>query len=304
MDNLDDVMEQHDNEGVESIDQFAQSSNEKPNDEQNVQSEAINCVGVQPINNGTKTLPPNSNQNTNKSKKKRKKIIIITILALILVPALIVAIVGGTNNNSSSDNDSKSVVIPTKIKNIMDACSADQEQAEEINSVLEGCSITILDSIEHDDMLDNMFNDGDCGYRITSQGINNIILYLNSDKKVYSIRYSDVDLYANGVCYYSFTSFYLTNEQKAYMQTYSKKYVKEILKSPKSADFSWLDWSYAIDYKTNLAEVSSYVDADNSFGVSIRTYFKFVFHIEGDQYTLVYFKFGDDVIVNNLNLYM
>lgn len=69
----------------------------------------------------------------------------------------------------------------------------------------------------------------------------------------------------------------LTNDEKSLIKYYVEDVVKESLKSPSSAKFPgsglspFEDWNMKkID---NLVTVSSYVDADNSFGANIRTAF-------------------------------
>lgn len=52
--------------------------------------------------------------------------------------------------------------------------------------------------------------------------------------------------------------------------TYSQDLVKKKLKSPKSADFPWYSDNF-IKEKGDTITVTAYVDADNSFGASVRT---------------------------------
>ena len=54
--------------------------------------------------------------------------------------------------------------------------------------------------------------------------------------------------------------------------TYSQELVKNKLKSPKSADFPSYSKSFVTD-KGDTVYVSAYVDADNSFGASVRVYY-------------------------------
>lgn len=54
---------------------------------------------------------------------------------------------------------------------------------------------------------------------------------------------------------------------------YSKRLVEDNLKSPKSADFPLYSESFITD-KGDTVIVSAYVDADNSFGANVRTYYE------------------------------
>lgn len=62
-----------------------------------------------------------------------------------------------------------------------------------------------------------------------------------------------------------------TNKNDPYQAyVFSQSLVKEKLKSPKSAKFPWYSDDF-IKEKGNVVTVSAYVDAENSFGATIRT---------------------------------
>ncbi len=189
--------------------------------------------------------------------------------------------------------------IPANINSIMNACGTTREESESINAILEKCEIKNIKSITHDDMLDDMYNEGDTGYRIEAEGLKNIILYLNSNKVVSIIRYAGVDLYSDNIYKEKLTSFYLSSDYKVALKTDCENYVKSILNYPKTAKFPWFDWEYSFNYENKIATVISYVDAKNAFGVESRSYFTFMYKINGNSYSLVYFKFDNDILVDN-----
>lgn len=83
-----------------------------------------------------------------------------------------------------------------------------------------------------------------------------------------------------------------------------KEIVDQILKSPGSAVYpgSWYnplnDWG--MKKVNNLVTVSSYVDAENSFGAKPRTYFVIQFRMNDDgSGNLSYFKFGNQVVTGS-----
>lgn len=83
-----------------------------------------------------------------------------------------------------------------------------------------------------------------------------------------------------------------------------KQIVNQILKSPGSAEYpgSFLnplnDWG--MKKVNNLVTVSSYVDAENSFGAKPRTYFVMQFRMNDDgSGSLSYFKFGNQVVTGS-----
>lgn len=70
----------------------------------------------------------------------------------------------------------------------------------------------------------------------------------------------------------------------------AKHEVKARLKSPSSAKFPMSYTSPGVDISNNGSQytVSSFVDADNSFGASVRTYFTVVLDMSGDSsYTVI-----------------
>lgn len=67
----------------------------------------------------------------------------------------------------------------------------------------------------------------------------------------------------------------------------TQSFVKDKLKSPKSADFPvYGDSQVSIQSSGNYYKVTGYVDAENSFGAQVRATFSLVMKKSGDKYTL------------------
>lgn len=80
--------------------------------------------------------------------------------------------------------------------------------------------------------------------------------------------------------------------------------VNQILKAPGSAKYpgAWYDPlnGWGMKKVNNLITVSSYVDAENSFGAKPRTYFVMQFRMNDDgSGSLSYFKFGNQVVTGS-----
>ena len=88
----------------------------------------------------------------------------------------------------------------------------------------------------------------------------------------------------------------MNTSEKTDYQIYTQNNVKSILKSPKSADFPNINnWEFG---KNNFYVVAqSYVDAQNSFGATIRSEFTFIYSV--DSSTVLYAIFDGEVVVNN-----
>ncbi|MFR4918742.1 MAG: hypothetical protein ACLUBJ_04320 [Veillonella atypica] len=142
------------------------------------------------------------------------------------------------------------------------------EEANAIKSILDSLDITNPTSIDHDNDLDDNSN-GTKGYRISANERKHIILYMNPNNTVQSIRYQDIYLYANNAIIQKLSDVSLSSDQQLYMKDTVEKAIKSILKAPKTAEFSRTkDTHYSI--KDGIATIQGYVDAQNSFGVQIR----------------------------------
>ena len=227
--------------------------------------------------------------NSSENKKVRKGCL---IPFFIVVGLFLFGIILATTNSSSKPS------LTDNAKLIKEICNTNDEQAIAIDNVLVGCEIAKIKKIEHDELLDDTYNDGDTGYRIQTQEVNNIILYLNLDKEVIAVRYASADLYSNGTHKEKISAFLLSSNQKATLQTDCEQRVKAILLSPSTADFPWFDWEFSKDYYTGIVTISSYVDSQNAFGAEIRSYFTFMYELSENKYRLIYFEFDNGVIID------
>lgn len=148
------------------------------------------------------------------------------------------------------------------------------EQITNIKNTLEQCDVMDIESVEHDEMLDNAHSEGETGYRIGTKHANNIILYLNSDNSVYSIRYADKDMYINNAVVDKISNHILTDEERSNLSLMCQETIKKILISPKSAKFP-LYPKWAMAKSDGIILIQSYVDSKNAFGVEIRNEFYF-----------------------------
>ena len=84
----------------------------------------------------------------------------------------------------------------------------------------------------------------------------------------------------------------MSDYQYATMET-----VKQLLKSPKSADFPNITDGWSFGKNQHYVAVQSYVDAQNSFGAEVRSEFTFIYF--ADTNTIAYAVFDGEVIANN-----
>lgn len=155
------------------------------------------------------------------------------------------------------------------------------EQSEQIDQVLADCGIEKIDSVNRDELLDNAHVEGETGLRLSSDNVDNIILYLAEDMSVYQIRYSDYDLYANGAKVAVLQDYVVSMDELNKYQYLCQEKVKEVLKAPSTAKFpNFTEWGWK--QEMNIFTVQGYVDAKNSFGAEIRSNFQFVIDTNTD----------------------
>lgn len=81
---------------------------------------------------------------------------------------------------------------------IQKSTNLDGKDAQKVKDILEKCGLTDIKKIVRDkEMLDDNYDKGSSGYRITNGHINNIILYILPNNSVYRVRFADHDLYIN-----------------------------------------------------------------------------------------------------------
>lgn len=234
--------------------------------------------GVQPIKQTVSEDAKQATQQGTSSSSRQKKRghgCLITLLVFFLFTFFLMVLMrenSGGKENSSENADSLS-------EKFMEITA---EQGNDIDNVLRGCGIEKIETLEHDELLDNAHFEGETGYRIAiNDTVKNIIMYLDTDMKVYSLRYADYDLYINGETVATLQDYTFTSSEISDLQIRCQEIVKEILKSPSTAKFpSILQWGFARE--KNIVTVQGYVDSQNGFGAEIRSDFQLIIDTDMD----------------------
>lgn len=238
--------------------------------------------------------------------KKFNKPVRIIITAFFIIGIIVGA---KTNRNSTQEKNSSKVesAIDTTVaqvetqvklskdeKKILDATGTTEDEAINICSVLSDCGIKKISSIESDESLNNMNEDGETGYRISSGDINNIILYLKADRSINMVRYADNDLYSDGSIKSTLSDYTFTLEEMSQLELSAEKAVKSILKAPSTAKFPNMnEWGFA--KKDGKIYIQSYVDSQNSFGAMLRSNFQIT--LNANDYTTTSFIFDGEELI-------
>lgn len=235
---------------------------------------------VPPVVNGQ---PVANAQPGAKTKKRRGCLIGFLVLFALFIIGVVIGIVSMTQNPEKYDTNSLGHYVEMSA-----------EQAQQANEILQSCGLTEIESVEHDASLDGMDFDGETGYRVASNDIDNIILYLDVDLNVYSIRYADHDLYADGAVVATLQDYTLTFDEMNQYIVFCEEQVRSILKSPSTASFPvYTEWGFAKDGET--VTVQGYVDAQNSFGAEMRSTFQFQFDQDTGSVTSFIFD-GEELL--------
>lgn len=170
----------------------------------------------------------------------------------------------------------------------------DTEKGKNIDKILKECGISEVKSFEHDASMDNASFEGEKIYRLETKEAKNIALYLNGDMDVYTIIYSDHDLYKDGAKVATLQDYILTSKEATNLMIECEEKVKETLKSPSTAKFPNItEWGFKKE--KNILTVQGYVDAQNSFGAELRSKFQFI--IDSDTNTITSYIFdGQEMI--------
>ena len=148
-------------------------------------------------------------------------------------------------------------------------------KAEAIDTILSDCDITDITSITPDVTLDNAHFEGETGYRINTAQVHSdagIVMYLDGEQNVYSIKYAGTDLYIDGTVQAKLSDFVMTNKEELELQNIAQETVISTLKSPSTAKFPLID-QWGFEKNKDTIKVWSYVDAQNSFGATSRSEF-------------------------------
>lgn len=161
-------------------------------------------------------------------------------------------------------------------QSIQKTAKLNEQQSKAAADVLKKCGVDVIENIKSDSSLDNLRDKGEKGYRLTvNDSVRNFIVYIVPSGEIDNIRWSNKDFYKEGKVLLNIKDCTMTLTEKSELQYSCQETIKQVLKSPKSAEFpSIAEWRF--DKTPEQIVVQSYVDAQNSFGANLRAKFKFV----------------------------
>ncbi len=187
--------------------------------------------------------------------------------------AFVLLVIGGTVYAFNNPEIAKKAEKASTASLTQESLGVTEAQAAQIDVVLNDCGVKDIIAIERDDLLDNMTDNGEVGFRIKAKEIKNVILYLK-DGQVFSIRYADYDIYSNSTKNYDLSSFYITFDEMLDYMNSCENQINQLLKSPSTAKYPLYDqWGFSKSPEEIV--IQGYVDAQNAFGATLRSEFQF-----------------------------
>lgn len=238
-----------------------------------------------PIDNTPTPAQDNVNKNAPvkpplKPKKRGAGCLIGLILLALLIVFFIYQVSKGSKPTADTASSTNSSTASTTTVESMTAKYLDlgEKKNKALDKQLKKCGIDEVQSITHDELLDNAHFKGETGYRVEAiynNTVYKIILYLDKDKKAYAIKYIDYDLLKKKKAVATLQDYTLTMDEATALQLSCQSKVEEILKSPSTAKFPSID-KWGMQKEKNKVTVQGYVDSQNSFGAELRSKFQFV----------------------------
>ncbi len=229
-----------------------------------------NCGTNQESNNiNTSNIQQNIN-NTIKRKNKKGKITgIVPGIILIIIVALIVK--GALSYETPEEENYK--IVKDYITSY-----------EDFTEVIKKCGFSDY-KLERAESMDNY--DAENSKCFTLQE-DKILGYLCiKDGSIYSIQYNNEYLYKDKQILHTLLDYIITSNERSQIITYCENNIKTILKSPSTAKFPWDYNEWSMKKEKGVITVQSYVDAQNSFGGTIRSKFQFIIE-NGNTKSLIF----------------
>lgn len=204
-----------------------------------------------------------------------------SILSIIFLVWFISAGAGSDKNNDNTQTSTQTaqeVRLSDEAEDVQKETKLTNEQSENVANILKQCGFDEF-KIKYDSTLDNISNKGEKGYILTYKDMPSkpeILMSITPDGNVYQIIYTGSYLYNNGAVQSKIQDYYLDTDETIKIMAQTKTILDRCLKAPSTAEYADVPY-WNIGKTPDNVRVSSYVDAENSFGAHIRSNFTVVF---------------------------
>ena len=213
----------------------------------------------------------------------------------------------GAMSSSDKDKSEPNSIISTASENsvsfqddISSETGLDTDKSMHIKSLLDEAELSEYQSIS------KFSSDEEYDYYYIETSAETFVLVLDKAGEINELNIklsSAPPLISGGFVEHKYPEYTISRDMKNALRVECQlQLANSVLKSPSSAEYPAISgWSFTKDFETGYIYVSSYVDADNSFGAKIRGHFQFGFRIndyENIDYNIVYCIFDDTVIVD------
>lgn len=207
--------------------------------------------------------------------KLQKGIVIVVVLMIIGLAA------GGGDKDKKTSNQSKTK--DTKITLQEELAKKYKVDVSIINSLFNACDAI---GMKTDDMNIKKFENNDTNSMVSIEYEDYLFnVVITSDANVTGFSSGTIEFYKDGQAIQQVKDRILTSEEKATLKYQVEKDVKANLKAPSTAEFPGKimeadEW--VINKNGTVYTVSSWVDAENSFGAQIRSNFIVTYNWDGN----------------------
>lgn len=221
----------------------------------------------------TNSIKHIENVKNSNSKKISIQKFILFVCIFAFISCVSIMIVSDYKNKENNEINNAQI-------DIVDVPNVDNDKDIEISKVLNLCQIEV-ESITQYEALEDVHNDGRKIYRIKSNNDIYTTLFLNKDNVIDVITYDNWDiiryLYKDGQVLAKITDYIVSVDESNILMSKCQTAVKEILKSPSTAEFKNInEWSFYKESEYIL--VQSYVDSQSESGEIIRSEFHIQFY--------------------------
>lgn len=223
---------------------------------------------------------------------KKVKWIFIVFFVIFSLVVTFVNIFGETSNSQNTNTANSTIKLSKLEKALKEITKINDESIINLSGQLKDVGVETINNIEYEPFFDNEYSQGSKAYRLSIGSINNLILHIDDQGKIYDFHFVENYMYRDGEKVGHISDFTISNKEQSELQIKSQKVITSILKAPSTAEFpNILEWKFG--KQDGVTIVQSYVDSQNGFGAMIRS--EFQLKIQNDKVISLIFD-GEEYI--------
>ena len=233
------------------------------------------------------------------AKQKKKLPFWISALFLVFFCALF-GIINDENGEKVASSETKAPeytptpAIDKSVKAIMDGTGLDEKDAEIAFDVIKSVGFEQVEKVEF------FTDDGTLSAYRAFLGYTDYFMIALEGNTIVRIKLNDISFYdrdAGGVLDL-ITNYTLDSDEEDAYIFMAEQHIKQVLKSPSSAEFPETYSQWHVSRKKDIVSVKSWVDAENSYGAKLRQ--QFIAQYSYSTHELLYLQLEGSVVYGSL----